>query len=258
MALPLFKINELKIPNLNEVFNLSDNSLWQHLILARRFCLGNRIKLTNGINTAGVFEISLIDKKSKKISFKLIKPLDIQKHTPEKIIIQALIKNPADILAIDLLTQAGADKIIPWKAEKSIAKWKDSHYKKYLNQIISSSEQSRRLVFPRLEKAVKIKEIISFLKKQDKSVKIFILHNFDSFMPPQSNDTKRFEIKTEKDYKIKNASKIIFIVGPEGGLSPNELLLFEKSGGRIISLGENVFRSSFAGAAALLKFSNFF
>ncbi|MDR3116503.1 MAG: RsmE family RNA methyltransferase [Bifidobacteriaceae bacterium] len=257
MALPLFRINELKIPNLNETYEISEKSFWQHLILAQRHKKGDKIKLTDGINAAGIFEIHQINSKNKTVFVKIIKILKVIKSKPEKIVVQAIIKSPADALAIDLLTQSGVDKIIPWKAEKSIAKWKDSHNKKFLNQIISSSEQSRRLLLPQLEKPLKTAELLSFLKHNTNSIKVFILDNSD-YSEKIRNNITQYEEPEFQNSKFRKLDAVVFIVGPEGGLSAKELSLFrnslDKQNCEIISLGENIFKSSFAGAAALLKF----
>lgn len=43
---------------------------------------------------------------------------------------------------------------------------------------------------------------------------------------------------------------IVLVVGPEGGVSPEELALFESVGARAYRLGKSVLRTSTAGTAA--------
>ena len=43
---------------------------------------------------------------------------------------------------------------------------------------------------------------------------------------------------------------IVLVVGPEGGVSPEELALFEEAGGKPYVLGRTVLRTSTAGTAA--------
>jgi 16S rRNA (uracil1498-N3)-methyltransferase len=47
------------------------------------------------------------------------------------------------------------------------------------------------------------------------------------------------------------AKKVLLIIGPEGGLSDEELTLFANAGAKIAHMGRPVFRSAHAGMAAL-------
>jgi 16S rRNA (uracil1498-N3)-methyltransferase len=44
---------------------------------------------------------------------------------------------------------------------------------------------------------------------------------------------------------------LFLVIGPEGGISPSELSIFENGGGKIFRLGETVLRSAHAGFAAI-------
>jgi 16S rRNA (uracil1498-N3)-methyltransferase len=48
---------------------------------------------------------------------------------------------------------------------------------------------------------------------------------------------------------------VVVVVGPEGGISPDELAEFEASGAVAVRLGSTVLRSSSAGPAALAVLS---
>jgi 16S rRNA (uracil1498-N3)-methyltransferase len=47
----------------------------------------------------------------------------------------------------------------------------------------------------------------------------------------------------------------VLVVGPEGGISPEELAAFEEAGAVAVRLGDSVLRSSSAGPAALAVLS---
>ena len=46
-------------------------------------------------------------------------------------------------------------------------------------------------------------------------------------------------------------SKILIIIGPEGGITPEEREILSSAGAQVVGLGRPVFRSAHAGAAAL-------
>jgi 16S rRNA (uracil1498-N3)-methyltransferase len=48
---------------------------------------------------------------------------------------------------------------------------------------------------------------------------------------------------------------VLIVVGPEGGITPDELRSLEDSGGQVVRLGQTVLRSSSAGPAALAVLS---
>ena len=50
---------------------------------------------------------------------------------------------------------------------------------------------------------------------------------------------------------IKNLAKTAFLIGPEGGLSPNEIEILTAKGAQKISLGLHVLRTETAALAAL-------
>ena len=64
-------------------------------------------------------------------------------------LIQALAKNGHDEQAIDMATQIGVDTVIPWQADRSIAKWKAGRTDRKWRQVLeAATEQSRTLLDP--------------------------------------------------------------------------------------------------------------
>ncbi len=58
-------------------------------------------------------------------------------------LVQALAKTGHDEQAIDMATQIGVDQVIPWQADRSIAKWKGRTYGHKWTQLLEPPPNSR-------------------------------------------------------------------------------------------------------------------
>ena len=61
------------------------------------------------------------------------------KPTTKLALIQALAKTGHDEQAIDTATQIGVDEVIPWQADRSIAKWKAGRTDKKWRQVLDAA-----------------------------------------------------------------------------------------------------------------------
>ena len=81
-------------------------------------------------------------------------------------LVQALAKTGHDEQAIDMATQIGVDQVIPWQADRSIAKWKAGRTDKKWRQVLeSATEQSRRSWTPQLDDCVTSKQVVAICKR---------------------------------------------------------------------------------------------
>ena len=198
-----------------------------HAIKVVRLNLGEEIVLTDGQGNWAQGKVSTIGKKSFDVT------VDLRgfenSRSPELIVIQALTKSDRMRETIELLTVAGADRIIPWKAERSIAHEKESSTERWSAVATAAAKQSRRVRFPIIESALTTKQIVERF-----GAKIIVLH--------ESASHKISELT------FLDQDPIVILVGPEGGISEAEL---EQVSGSVVRLGQEVLRSAHAGFAAL-------
>ena len=136
--------------------------------------------------------------------------------------------------AVELLTEAGADVIVPWLANRSISR--TEVISKFATTAREASKQSRRLFIPQLHETVKEKGVIELIKGADLAL---VFH--------ESAQVKLSEIITP-EIKAKN---VVIVIGPEGGITEEELAVFEAAGAHVAGLGRPILRSAHAGLAAL-------
>jgi 16S rRNA (uracil1498-N3)-methyltransferase len=130
---------------------------------------------------------------------------------------------------IELLTVAGVDRIIPWKAERSIAQEKDGSGEKWMAVAIAAAKQSRRLHFPVIESALTTNQIVERF-----AGKLIVL-----------NENASHKLS---DLKFVDDDPVVIVIGPEGGMSGAELAQLS---GNEVRMGQEVLRSAHAGFAAL-------
>lgn len=208
-----------------------------HAIKVLRTSVGDEILLADGSGAWVRGRVSHVGKQSLQVEALergIQEPL-----TPELIVVQALMKSDRAKEAIELLTVAGASTIIPWQSSRSIAKWQDDLGQKWLTTAITAAKQSRRIILPVIEGPISTAQIA---KRYAGTANLIILH--------EGATTKLSEIAPEFV-----DGPIVLVIGPEGGLTGEELGELSAAGGKITLLGSEVLRSAHAGFAALSAIS---
>ena len=229
--LPLFIVEN--IPDRGDLVIEGDEA--HHAGSAARIKVGEKINVTNG--QGRIAEVEVLDINKRNIGCRILEVRDETRAKVVLTVIQALTKGDRARETIELLTEGGVELIIPWQAARSIGQWKDDKdaQGKWRTWAKEATKQSRRTWIPEildLHTTAQVKRRI-----QDSDLAI-VLHE---------NGAEAFsEIVTSAPPR-----EILLIVGPEGGISDDELASFVSSGARSIRLGKPVFRSAHAGVAAL-------
>ena len=147
---------------------------------------------------------------------------------------------------LDLVTQKatelGAQAIWAFPADWSVVKWDG---KKLAKIALGAAEQSKRNRVPKVRLFEKKGEFLSELD------------NFDKIFIAYEETAKAGELATlaRELVQVENGQKILFIFGPEGGISPSEIDAFEEAGGLKIGLGPRIMRTETAPLYALSSVS---
>ena len=149
--------------------------------------------------------------------------------TNEISVLQAIPKGDRAKESVELLTAAGVTNIYPWQSARAIGKESD----KWQVAAIEASKQSRRFYIPKVAPKIDTAEALNLLKQFNQ---VLICH--------ESATTKLSEV-------VKPVAKTLIVIGPEGGITDEELETFESVGGKVIKLGRPVLRSAHAGIAAI-------
>jgi 16S rRNA (uracil1498-N3)-methyltransferase len=210
-----------------------------HAIKVLRVKVGEEILLCDGNGSWARAAISQIDKKSFQAG--VLERGYEEERSPKLIVIQGLPKSDRVKESIEILVESGVDVIIPWQAERSISKWQQGSLEKWQNVLTASTKQSRRYRAPEIRGEQTIAQILAEVST---SKVVIVLHE---------SATKK--ISQVINSKFAELGEIFVVIGPEGGLSENELKAFEAAGAHIACLGSEIFRSAHAGGAALSAIS---
>ena len=205
----------------------------RHAIKVLRLNLGEVIKISDGVKKWVSGPIIEISKKELKIS--VSEKGEFEEKKPELVLVQAVTKSDRNKEMLELVIESGVDRIIPWQAERSISKWQSDSAQKWEIGIKEACKQARQIRLPKLMPMLTTAGVVQLLTKDAQAI---VFHELASekFAQMQLNQS---------------LTSIYLIIGPEGGISSNELSIFENSGGKVVRLGETVLRSAHAGFAAI-------
>ena len=210
-------------------FNSEDAN---HAIKVLRIEVGEIFRVSDGNGGWAIVQVNEVTKRSLETTVLEVgcqEPLEIQFT-----VVQALPKSDRAKEAVELLTEAGADVIVPWLANRSISR--TEVISKFATTAREASKQSRRLFIPQLHETVKVKGVIELIKSADLAL---VFH--------ESAQVKLSEIITPQT----KARNVVIVIGPEGGITDEELAAFAAAGAHIAGLGRPILRSAHAGLAAL-------
>lgn len=162
---------------------------------------------------------------------------------PRVVLVQALPKGERSDLAVDLATEAGIDEIVPWQAARCVARWTASPDKAERGrarwQLVAreAAKQSRRSWVPPVRPLADTAAVAGLVSG---AAAALVLH--ESAVTPITAVTMPAD---------GTDGALVLVVGPEGGISPDELASFERAGARPVRLGPEVLRTSTAAAVAL-------
>ncbi|AEJ47382.1 16S ribosomal RNA methyltransferase RsmE [Mycobacterium tuberculosis CCDC5079] len=161
---------------------------------------------------------------------------------PPVTVVQALPKSERSELAIELATEAGADAFLAWQAARCVANWDGARVDKGLRRwravVRSAARQSRRARIPPVDGVLSTPMLVQRVREEVAAgAAVLVLH----------------EEATERivDIAAAHAGSLMLVVGPEGGIAPDELAALTDAGAVAVRLGPTVLRTSTAAAVAL-------
>ena len=161
---------------------------------------------------------------------------------PPLTVIQALPKAERSELAIELATEAGADALVAWQAARCVARWEGARADKGLRRwravARAAAEQSRRAHIPSVDGVLSTAALTQRIGD--------VVASGGTVLALHESATGQLT-----DLSLAQAKSVMLVVGPEGGIAPDELTALTDAGAVPVRLGPTVLRTSTAAAVAL-------
>ncbi|MFI1305893.1 16S rRNA (uracil(1498)-N(3))-methyltransferase [Streptomyces sioyaensis] len=235
MTAPVFLIDSLADVRAGGTLTL-DGPEGRHAVSVRRLRTGEEVVLTDGQGTGAYGTVAAVEGKD-RLTVAVTALRTEAPPQPTITVVQALPKGDRGELAVETMTETGADAIVPWPAARCVTQWKGERAAKALGKWRATAreagKQSRRLTFPQVADPLTTKQVAALLADADFAA---VLHEEGS--APLATA------------ELPAQGSIVLVVGPEGGVSPEELATFAEAGARPYRLGTTVLRTSTAGTAA--------
>ena len=198
---------------------------------ALRLRVGEQIALTDGSGMVAFAEVV----GESPIQFQIHHTAADSVPSPRFHLVQALAKNDRDEMALQSSVELGASSVTPWQSARSIVRWDqkaERNRERWQAIAIEAMKQSQQSHLCKVEGLASTKQL--------KPIGIGLV------LDPRSHLTLD-QLPAAEDYTL--------VVGPEGGITEEELTVLESAGFQRVRLGSSVLRASTAGPAAIAALS---
>lgn len=207
----------------------------RHATTVRRLAPGERADVTDGVGTLaecvvksarpGVLELAVLTRH-------LQAP-----PQPRVVVVQAIPKGDRAEQAVETMTEVGVDILVPWSAQRCVARWRgdraDKGVARWRSTALQAAKQSRRSWFPEVTPLAQTAAVAQ--RVRGASLALLLDPDAPGALAALAAPT---------------AGEIVLVIGPEGGISPEEADLLAQAGAIGARLGPTVLRASSAGAVA--------
>lgn len=238
MTLPVFYLESAKSVAVGDTTVL-DGAEGHHAANVRRLRVGEAALLTDGQGTALHCRVTKVGRKD--VTFEMTSLTTVAAPPVQLTAVQALAKGDRGERAVEMLTEVGVHRIVPWQAERSVSRWQGDKLErgraKWQSAATEAAKQSRRVWWPTIAPPATTTDVIALLTQ---STTGFVLHESADASLAAALDAR----------ELPHPGEVVVVVGPEGGISDNELTQMQAAGASSVRLGDTVLRTSTAGVVA--------
>jgi len=190
-----------------------------HAVAVRRLRVGEAVLLTDGAGTAATGTVEETGKR--RFAVRLSDVRRDGRPDPELVVVQALPKGERGELAVEVLTEVGVDRIVPFRAARSVVRWDDAKgdaaRRRWIAVARSAVEQSKGCWLPEVAPIADVAALAA-----------------------------AGAVRVDRGGEAPSLARSVVAVGPEGGWDEEERDLLPTA----VALGPNVLRAETAALTA--------
>lgn len=205
-----------------------------HALQSRRLTADSEIQLIDGIG--GLAEATIVESGRRTVMVRIQALSELPRSMPLVHCFIAMPKGDRQKVMIDMLTQIGVASVTPLVCERAISVPKDSQLEKLSRVSIEACKQSKNPYAIKIEQPCEFNEVFSF----DGPI-VFGDQQGGSWAEARERCSK--------------ALNILLLVGPEGGLSKQELDALSDVNACSVALGEHILRTELAAISVAALFA---
>ena len=209
---------------------------FNHIVNVLRLRQGDKINIGNA-DTGENYICEIANIEEKAATAKVIeKVYNKSESNIEVHIMQGLPKADKMELIIQKSTELGVCKIIPVKMDRCIVKLSEKDEEKKIlrwNKIAeAAAKQCGRDIIPKVTNIINVKDIISMKQEYDKIIVAY-----------ENEDKQSLKSVLNRIKNTKEKLKVAILIGPEGGISEDEIKLLNQIDADIVTIGKRILRT---------------
>lgn len=208
----------------------------RHAVTVRRLKAGAAVDCVDGAGWRGsgvVTGVRGTDRLEVRIERSWVEPAP----SPRLIVVQGLPKADRGAVAVETLTEVGADVVVPWAAARCVARWDGdraaSGVARWRRTAREAAKQARRSRVPDVLDLADTADVVTLLATASRALVL--------------DESAALRLAA---MAVPTSGDVVLVVGPEGGLTEDEIATFEAAGALTCRMGASVLRTSTAGTAA--------
>jgi 16S rRNA (uracil1498-N3)-methyltransferase len=231
-------LQELRGSSIGDVIELG-GAEGRHAATVRRLVAGEKLDLADGEGLVCAAEVTAV--LSQGLQARVLSRTQFPAPQLRVTVVQALAKGDRDERAVETMTEVGVDVIVPWQAARSIVRWDSARAQKAVTRwrttAREAAKQARRPWLVDVPPLQTTADVVSRIEAVAGSGGVAVLLHEESDRPLAS-------------LTVPKAGDVVLVVGPEGGITPDEVAAFEAASAVAHRLGPTVLRTSTAGTVA--------
>ena len=207
----------------------------RHAATVRRLRVGEPVELTDGAGLLVRGDVVSVERDRVEVAVR--DRVEVAEADPRVVVVQALPKGDRGERAVELMTEVGVDEVVPWAAARCVAAWHGERGARALDKwrgaAREAAKQARRPWLPAVTALADTAAVVDRVQHADLAI---VLHESASV--------------ALSDLVVPPTGQVVLVVGPEGGLTDDELDRLVGGGAHTVRLGPTVMRTSTAGVVA--------